>query len=184
MRYAEIGLRCLLGLVFLVSSVSKMSRRGSFRSFKGSLLDTGLLSRSLAGPAAVCVVTGEIAIWVSLAIPLESAGIFGFGLSAGMLAVFAVGILMTVRRGVGVPCRCFGASVTPLGMRHVGRNLLLAAGGVCGIVSVTSPGQVATAGAALAACCGVVLGGLVAVLDDIFELFRPAPKVSRTRAAR
>ena len=48
--------------------------------------------------------------------------VVGLLLAAALLLAFGAAALAAVARGVKAPCRCFGASVRPLGRSHAVRN--------------------------------------------------------------
>jgi hypothetical protein len=91
----------------------------------------------------------------------------------GLLAVLTAAVVRSLRRGQRSPCRCFGASNTPLGTRHVARNAVLAAFGVLGIAA----GTVGDASSLdLGPACVVAFAALIGValtarLDDLISLF-------------
>ncbi|MEU5427842.1 MauE/DoxX family redox-associated membrane protein [Streptomyces olivoreticuli] len=179
-----LGLRALIGVVFLASFVGKVSGRGAFDRFVSSVRDMRVLPARSARSVARSVVTAEAAVCVTLATPVRAVAVGGFMLSGVLLTVFAAGILLSLRQGVRTPCRCFGASVSPLGPGHVARNLTLTAVAVVGAVAVPAAGATAPGGAALSVLTGLLLGGLVTALDDILDLFRPvdrAPGLARGR---
>ncbi|CAL9382883.1 MauE/DoxX family redox-associated membrane protein [Streptomyces sp. enrichment culture] len=174
MHYVVLAVQSLVVVVFLVSSAGKLKSRGDIREFTASLRRLRILPASAAGPAAFCVLAAEVAIWVLLVIPVPVARTAGFFVAAGLLTVFAAGITLSLRRGEQVPCRCFGASTTPLGPWHVVRNLLLA--GAAAVAPVLpSGGAVRPGGLVVAVCAGLLLGALVALFDDLVALFRPVP---------
>ncbi|MDQ1025264.1 putative membrane protein YphA (DoxX/SURF4 family) [Streptomyces umbrinus] len=177
MPYVALALRCLIGVVFLTSSLSKVAGRGRFHAFAESLRTMDLLPGGWVGAAARIIVVAEFATWMLLVVSPAA----GFVLAATLLTVFAVGIAHAVRRGVHAPCQCFGGtSVRPLGRPHVLRNVLLAAGAAVGTPAVLLPGELRPAGACVAALAGLCGAGLVVLLDDFLELFAPAvPPVGR-----
>ncbi|MEU9363637.1 MauE/DoxX family redox-associated membrane protein [Streptomyces avermitilis] len=177
MPYLVIVLRCLVGVVFLVSSVGKVAGRHAFSEFVIALRQLRMLPASAVSAVATCVVCVEAAIWVLLAIPEPVATTAGFTLAAGLLTVFAVGIVVAMRRGVRAPCRCFGASASLLGPWHVARNVVLA-GTAMGAAAVPAAGPVQLGGVVVAVSGGLLLGGLTAVLDDLVDLFRSVDKGS------
>ncbi|GAA2068512.1 hypothetical protein GCM10009801_16810 [Streptomyces albiaxialis] len=187
MPYAALGLRCLIGLVFLVSSLSKVAGRGRFRAFAAAVEAMGL-PRHRVVPVAGIVVLAEFAVWLLLVLSPAA----GFPLAAALLGVFAAGILVVLRRGTPVPCRCFGASAPLLGRRHVVRNAVLAVGAVAGAVAVSlSGGGWGGAGGltdgavvAVAAVSGLCVAGVVVILDDLLELFRPLRPTQPARSAQ
>jgi hypothetical protein len=83
--------------------------------------------------------------------------------------------VISVRRGERTPCRCFGKSTTPLGPVHVVRNAFLVCVALLGVTGSLMSGTAELGGIAVAAVAGLVLGGLIVVLDDIVDLFRPLP---------
>lgn len=177
MEYVGIGVRCALGLVFVVSFVSKVRSRDSWVAFTGSVRALGVRSARLVRPAAVAVVIAEFAVVVLVAVPVPGAAVVGCVLAAGLLLVFGTAIAATLRRGVRASCRCFGASAAPLGVRHVVRNAVLAVAAVAGVVASARSGSAEAAGVAVAVCAGLLAGGLVTVLDDVVDLFRSSQPV-------
>jgi hypothetical protein len=171
--YLETGIRCLLGTVFLISCCGKLVGRGAPGTFVASVRGMRVLPSVLARPVALAVVVAEAAVCLLVAVPARSAALAGFALATGLLAVFTVGILRARRRGVRAPCRCFGPSRVPLGSRQVVRNTVLAAVAVTGLVAAAERGSGRPAVLVVAALGGALLGGLVALLDDIQELFQP-----------
>jgi hypothetical protein len=131
------------------------------------------LSRTVTRPAALLVVLGEAAVVPLLALPAPAAHRTGLALAAALLGAFAAAIALSLRRGSRTPCRCFGASATPLGPRHVVRNLLLTAGAAAGAVAPASTAGLHPGGVLSAVFAGLLLGLLVTVLDDLIEALRP-----------
>jgi hypothetical protein len=66
--------------------------------------------------------------------------------------------------------------VTPLGPWQIVRNLLLAGAAVLAGAASFGSGKVEPGGVVVAVFAGLVLGGLVAVFDDVVELFRGATR--------
>ncbi|MCD9194405.1 MauE/DoxX family redox-associated membrane protein [Streptomyces albireticuli] len=188
MGYLALGIRCLIGAVFLASAVSKVGGRGAFGRFVSSVRDLRLVPPRSAAPVALCVVAAEAAVCLLLAAPGPGAvAVAGFAVAGVLLGGFAAAVTLSVRRGVRTPCRCFGASTRPLGLRHVVRNLALTAAASAGAAAVLVSGAVrpdAPGGVVVAVTGGLLLGGLVVTLDDILDLFRPvgpAPGLARGR---
>ncbi|MEV6673920.1 MauE/DoxX family redox-associated membrane protein [Streptomyces sp. NPDC051162] len=180
-----LAIRCLIGGVFLTSFIGKVAGRGAFDRFVSSVRDMRVLpTRAAARSVARCVVTAEAAVCVTLATPVRAVAVGGFVLSGVLLTVFAAGILLSLRQGVRTPCRCFGASTSPLGPGHVARNLTLTAVAVTGAVAVPAAGPATPGATVLSVLAGLLLGGLTTALDDILDLFRPvdrAPGLARGR---
>lgn len=168
MEYLAFGCQVLLGGVFAVSAGTKLYSRTAFADFTAA---TARLTGARAARArllAVAVVAAEIAIVVALVVP--ALVLWGFAACVGLLAVFTAAIVRSLRRGQRAPCRCFGASNSPLGTQHVARNAVLAAFGGLGVAAGgTSSLDVGLACVvAFAALVGVAL---TARLDDLIGLF-------------
>lgn len=170
-----VAARCLIGVVFVLSAAGKLRSRTAFAEFarSGRALTGALLGGRPIGRAAglwlgVAVVTAEVAVVALLAVTATARA--GFALAVALLLAFTAGLLAEMRRGTSVPCRCFGASGTPIGRRHIVRNAALitlsvagfAAGSVAGPSLLPHPAAVAA---------GAVLALVVARLDDLVELF-------------
>ncbi|WP_460526804.1 MauE/DoxX family redox-associated membrane protein [Flindersiella endophytica] len=183
MQSLEIGCRCLLGIVFLLAAVSKLSGRNGFRAFTTSIQNMRLLPVILVRPVALAVVAIEVAIPPLLAVPLATTAIAGFVVAGVQLTGFSVAIMLSLRRGHRVPCRCFGSSSLPLGPRHVVRNALLVGVAVLGVVVSVGSSQSPMATLVLAGGIGLILGGLVAALDDLITLFQPHSTAAREGTA-
>ena len=154
-----VGCQFLIGLVFVAAVIGKVT---GYRIFVDSIRDMGFRP---AAPIAAVVLLGEIAV-VALVVFVPPDG---FDLAALMLLAFAVAIALSLRRGNTKPCRCFGRSTTPLGRHHVWRNVFLIAIAVLG--ALAAPGTVSPAVAVVAAVAGLIVGGLVVMLDDLRVLF-------------
>ena len=179
MSSVSFGCQCVLVLVFAVSAVSKIRNRTSFRAFRAAT--AALLPRNVAAaaaPAATAVVATEAASVVALVIPGTSR--VGLLLSIGLFAAFTAAIAAALHRGTTVACRCFGASATPLGVRHLVRNgVLIAIAGVAlltGEQRSSDPAELATA-----AGTATVVALLLINLDALVDLFAGAPESAHRR---
>jgi hypothetical protein len=170
MTYLAIGCRVLIGVVFAVALAGKLRGAIAFADFVGSVRRMGVLPPVLARPAAVAVVTAELAIVLALAVPVREPGLLGFGLATSLLAVLIAGIAISLRGGNREPCRCFGRSEAPLGARHISRNVLLVAVALLGLLASLSGMPTDAGAAAVVAVGGAVLGGLVVMFDDLVAL--------------
>jgi hypothetical protein len=90
--------------------------------------------------------------------------VIGMTAAAVLLAVFAAGAFAVARTGDAEPCQCFGPSSTPLGMRHVARNVALCAVAALGAATAGS----VTTGYRLPLIAVSVCAGLSAALVAIF----------------
>lgn len=180
MEYLTIGCRCAIAIVFITSAVTKLSGAEAFRAFKRSVRRMKVVPKPLISLAAYAVVASEIVISVLMVIPITVTAVVGFTIAAGLLCAFTYGIVSSMRRGDQTPCRCFGKSTTPLGLRHVIRNIFLIGLCVLGFVSALNAGTVDFAMAGIAFVAGAVVGGIITVLDDVTELVWPSPKAPST----
>ncbi|SCL69877.1 MauE/DoxX family redox-associated membrane protein [Micromonospora peucetia] len=172
MQYLTLGLRCLLGAVFLIAAVSKVAGREAFASFAVSLRRMRLLPNGLVRPVAALVVGAELTAGAALAWPTAN-GAPGFALAATLLILFAAGIGRAVRLDIREPCRCFGPSETPLGRPHIVRNAVLAAVACVGLWGAQQPAPLHASGVIVAVSLGLLAAAATLLLDDITELLRP-----------
>jgi len=186
MGYLELTGRCLLGLVFLTAVVGKLRARSAFDDFAGSVAQFGVLPQTWTRPAARLALGTEGAVVLLLAVP-DTVPV-GYLLAIGLLGVLTGAMLVAVRRGRRPACLCFGTAGTPIGGRHVTRNVLLmvvAAGGL--LVALAGGPPTRTGGALLALATAVPLAALVVRLDDVVDLFGPtsaAPTIHRRTRRR
>lgn len=159
--------RVLVGGLLLVAALAKLRDVPGFAS---TLVDLGLVSRRWARAGAFGVIAVEAAIAVAVAIPATA--VVGLGFGAAMFAALAAVALYGASRPAPVPCRCFGATRTPLGREHAYRNAavsLVALGALplAGTGGGIDPGTALLAGfAALLAVAGVAL------MDEVKALLR------------
>jgi len=171
-EYLEFGCQVLLGGVFAVSAGSKLYSRTAFVDFTAATARLTGARAARARQLAVATVAAELAIVLGLIVPALVP--WGFAAGIGLLAVLTAAIVGSLRRGQRAPCRCFGASNSPLGARHVARNAALAAFGVLGIAAGMIGG---TSSLAWGLACVVAFAALIGValtarLDDLIGLFR------------
>ncbi|GII65751.1 methylamine utilization protein MauE [Sphaerisporangium krabiense] len=160
--------RTAVALVFLVSFLSKIRSRAAFDAFAASVAAGRVLPRRASRAAAFAVVCAEGVVPVALADP--SAAPYGHALAAALLLAFSGVILRSVRRGLTVECRCFGISNSPLGKRHLVRNML-----ICAVVLVSlgmgSPPVASVADLAVGAAYGALAALPLITFDEIVFLF-------------
>ncbi|MGW2699576.1 MauE/DoxX family redox-associated membrane protein [Streptomyces sp. NPDC001340] len=171
MTYLFLGCRALLLVVFLVAVTGKIRGRAAFADFSSSVVALRLLSRRRSKAAAVMTVGAELAAVLLLAVPATA--VAGFGVAIGLLLAFVTGIVVALRGGRTAPCRCFGASATPLGPVHVVRNLVLTAVGTAGLTAgLTASARPPEPGGAVVACATALIVALLVIqLDDLAILF-------------
>ncbi|MEV0400318.1 MauE/DoxX family redox-associated membrane protein [Actinoallomurus sp. NPDC050550] len=164
MEYVRAACASLLALVFVASAVSKLR---DFGGFERSLPGLAPVPARLVRPLARAVVAAEAAIPVLLLVPPATA--YGFGLAGILLMAFTVAIAVALRHGRRAPCRCFGASSTPIAPRHLVRNATLLVAAALG--GAAPSGLPMTPGLAVAVAGGLVGAALIVVFDDIVDLF-------------
>jgi hypothetical protein len=172
MRTLELTARLLLALVFLAAVAGKVRTRAGFADFVASVGGFGVPPR-WRRPVARLAITAEAAVVVLLAVP--GAGPAGLLLATGLLGVLTAAIVRVLRRGARPACRCFGAGDTPVGARHVGRNLALVAVALLGLLGWATAGGSAPSAPAVLLAVGVAvpLAAVVVRLDDLVALFAP-----------
>lgn len=167
--YCALACRMLIGIVFAASAFSKLRSKTEYRAFARWLGQLPLPGPLRGAPAAAAVAVTETAI-VVLLIPAATAAA-GLVLSAVTLAAFGAGTLVTVRRGPAIPCRCFGASQSPMSTWHVARDLLLALLAAAAAVAASTPAP-APGGIALALAVAVTAAVPTVLFDDLLSIFR------------
>ncbi|MFI5912132.1 MauE/DoxX family redox-associated membrane protein [Dactylosporangium sp. NPDC051541] len=176
MGYLEVAARLLLATVFAVALFGKVTGGRAYAAFADSIARMRVLPARVARPAALASVVTEGAVVLLLVLPWRWAAVAGFVLAAGLLAVFAAAIAISLRGGNRAPCRCFGASATPLGRGHIVRNLILIVIALTGLAAAAAvgagAGAIAIPGAVVAGAAGLVAGIVVTAYDDIVTLFR------------
>ena len=181
MQYLAFASRFLIGIVFIVSAITKLRSKASFASFVRATRRMRVVPRPLVKQTAILVVASEVAIVVLLAIPTAVTALAGFVVAFGLLAGFTVGIVVAVRDGQTEPCACFGKSTTPIGPQHAARNAFLLLAVVGGAAGTIAGGAIDLGLGAVAALGGLVFGALVTTFDDLYELFRPTPVAPASR---
>jgi hypothetical protein len=159
--------RCVLGLVFAVSAVSKVRSQAAWRSLGTWLAGMPFRPLRLKGMPLTLVLAEAAVVALVAAAPL--AGL----ISGAVLALtLTVGLYLVVRSGSRQPCLCFGTSSEPAGSQHVLRNGVLLAlavvGSVCAGTTGHPPGP---AESMLAAIAGLATALLVIFFGDISALF-------------
>lgn len=122
-----------VGTVFLWSSLRKLQNTDYFMS---SMAGYELLPSQLVPPSAIAVICLELLIGLS--------HVTGVGLSVvlplsiTLLLGFVVAVTLTIKRGLTVPCACFGPSDQTVSMRSIARLIVLLAGeGMLSVVALS-----------------------------------------------
>jgi hypothetical protein len=182
MTVLDGGARLLLCVVLATAAAGKLGRRRARREFAESLRPltaAGALRGLPVGALATVAVGTEAVAAVLLLVPATAPA--GLVASAVLLSAYGAGILLAVRAGVRLTCRCFGAGTSRLGRPEAVRNLALATvaaaaflAGRAGALPVASAPALTVAGTA-----GAVLALAVVRWDDlVFVLAGPAPRSS------
>jgi hypothetical protein len=185
--YVAFACWFVIGLVFAVSAVSKVSGRVAFREFESALRALRLVPPRLVMPLAGTVVAVEFAVPVALVTgslqagsllpgahpgaPIAGATAAGLLLAVLLLLAFIGVTVRSVHRRAAVPCRCFGTGGAPLGYPHVARNALLIAIAVTGWWAPGAGTSYQAAGITLAIAGGAVAASLLIRFDDVVDVF-------------
>jgi hypothetical protein len=175
-----VGCRCLVAVVFFLSVSGKVRSRTGFAEFVGSVGTLAPRWRSHRRSIAAGVVAVEAVIVVLLTVPATAR--VGAAVAAVAVLGFTVVIVAALRRGAMAPCRCFGASTVPLGRRHVARNGLLLAAVAVAAAADQVPSD--PAWMVLAVTAGVLCGVLVAMFDELVDLFVGSSRLSGVHPTR
>lgn len=172
--YVAIGCRVAIAIVFLLAVTGKIAGRDSFSEFVSSVAAMRVVPTRAAREVATASATAEALVVVLAAIPVRATAVAGCVL-AGLLSVaFSGAIAVSLRRGNRAPCRCFGMSATPLGIRHLVRNAILLLVSVAGATTALGTGVVQVPAAVVAAVAGLFAGIVIANYDEIAELLAPS----------
>ena len=95
--------RSLLGLVFLLSGVSKLRDKPSFAQVVRRL---NLVPGVAVEPFVSVLPVFELALGLSLLLDFHTR--FAFIAATGLLAVFTLVLTVAMARGIGEDCNCFG----------------------------------------------------------------------------
>jgi hypothetical protein len=169
-QYVDVAARALLLTVFALALVSKIASREAWIAFADSIRAMDVIPRAMTPAAAVATAAGEAGVIVLAAVPVRWAGSAAFVLASLLLGCLTVAVVMVVRRGAAVPCRCFGATETAMGMPHVVRNLILVGTALLGLAASFVGGSFDLLFTAVVALFGAVLGLLMARWDDLYSL--------------
>ncbi|GAA3989973.1 hypothetical protein GCM10022247_05740 [Allokutzneria multivorans] len=179
MNQVAPGCAVLMCVVFGASAAGKLGG-ARWRAFVASTGLLRLLPPSSRTWAAGAVVLAESAIATALAGAAafggQVAAIAGFAGVAALLVVFTGAIVISLRRGDRTPCRCFGASASPLGWPHVVRNAVLLIVAGTGLAGVAAGGAPHPGVALVSGVAGAAFGLLLVRFDDLVDLFRPVAR--------
>ncbi len=172
MAYVLTFCRVVIGLVFLISGVSKASH---LPQFKQTIITFHLLPNQLSGIAALLFLAGEFGV-VLLMITGGNFLLPGFVLAVALLTVFSGALASVLIRKLRASCNCFGPSEKPVTVSDLWRNLGFIGCALFGCVMQTWLRETDTAVSWLA-WIPISLGALVFVViwvqvGEITQLFR------------
>jgi uncharacterized membrane protein YphA (DoxX/SURF4 family) len=111
--------RVVIGLVFVVSSVSKALNIAQFRQ---TISNFHILPGRLSGVAAMLFLCGEFVVVVCVLIGGSLLAI-GFSLAIFLLLLFCIALVSVLARGIHTTCNCFGPSAKQVSHVDVWRNV-------------------------------------------------------------
>lgn len=163
--------RIVLSLLFAVSATRKIV---DFGAFGRAVRSFAVVPATLATPAAVLVLTAEIAV-AALLFAGGTVLTIGFVLAALLLLTFCGAMASVLRRQIATSCNCFGASDRPLSRHAVYRNLLFlccAAGGGWASTASSGPGTLSVPEWGLTGLMAVVFSAVSIQMEDVVQIFR------------
>lgn len=162
--------RIVIALAFALSAGGKAL---DMPSFQVAIKDFQLLPARWSKIAAYCL-AGLEAIVVLLLLG-ERSLVIGFGLAIGLLILFTVALVITIRRKKAVTCNCFGRTERRVSNYDVGRNVVLIAIALTGVrLSLDFSRDLATSEVILSGLLASTVVILVINLADIVRtLLRP-----------
>lgn len=163
--------RVVIGMVFLVSTISKVRDMAQFRQ---TIHTFHLLPPALSGMAATLFIGGEGAVVLLLVIggPLL---LPGFVLGGSLLFLFSLALVSVLARKIQTACHCFGAREKFVSLADVWRNITFMLCALAGVVLIWAKVNYFSLGLAEWILTG--LGAVVFVvigieLGEIVQLFR------------
>jgi hypothetical protein len=167
--YLVLAARCSLVTVLLLSTATKVNRRAGFHEFLSWVRSLTVVPRRWVTRVGVLMVAVEAITLLLLVLSATySAGLI---LAAMTMAFFAGSAAILVRRGIAVPCHCFGTPATrrPMGTVEIVRNTLLTviATAAAAIVILEPPPVPPISTSILAALLGGAVGLVVTRFDDL-----------------
>jgi len=125
--YLALLFRVCLGVIFVYAGLVKIVDP---LGFAHALYNYHILPPWMINPLAICLPWIEVLAGASLLVGIMISG--GALVVSGMLAVFAVAIVVGLIRGLGIACGCFStsASAEPITWLAVVRDLLLLGMGI------------------------------------------------------
>lgn len=180
-----LSLRVALALVLLRAAAGKLRAPGGLAEL-GHLLGATGVPAGWRRPAAIALTAAELLVATGLVVP--ATGLPATLAGAALFAVLTAGVLGSVRRGLVVACRCFGANGGQLSAVHVARNAILTLLAVAALAAALLPGGDGLPSLPMAVpalLAGLLLGELLVRWEDLAAVLRPGPaRPPRSTTAR
>lgn len=164
--------RMVIGLVFAISSGSKVFRLQAFRQ---TIFRFHLFPARFIAPAAMLFLSSEMAVVILLALGGQAL-LPGFVLAIFLLILFSGALLSVVIRGFSTSCNCFGPDQRTISSADIWRNagfLLCALVGCAGVIwspkIVEDPGNIEWMFAGLGALVFVLIWTQLGELAQLFH---------------
>lgn len=136
MSWVLLALQLALAVVLFLAATGKALRSAEFVA----ALRLSHLPEAVVAPLAIVVPLIELALAAALVLAPESVLPVALGGTVLLLGAFTIWMGWVRARGLRVNCGCFGPGGSRIGMRTIGRNLLLLglAGGALVLAARTS----------------------------------------------
>lgn len=154
-------------LIFIRAAWHKIS---DFTAFTGFVSDYRLVPEQLVRPLSALIVAAEVLVAALQFI--SGLGVIGLWIGFGLLAAYAAGMAINIRRGrTSIECGC-GGPVQPLTWALVARNIVLFA--LAAAAALLSPFSLDADGALTAVACGFALWIGFMLIEQILSNFAQA----------
>lgn len=169
MAYFVIFVQIVIGATFARAALSKLAGHQPWSEFVSSVSGLRVVPLAAVPVVAASIAAVELLTPVLIAVPITTSA--GLVVAGAVLAGFAVVIGVAVHHGALEPCRCFGASKTPLGFGHAWRNVGLSVLAISAALAAGSTsGPVEAAGIAITSLLALAVLVVLALLDDLRDL--------------
>jgi hypothetical protein len=118
--YVLLSLRYFVGLIFLLSSISKLS---NIPEFQQSITNFKILPRRMSYPLALAFLFGEIIAFILLMFGQNIFFIWGVIQAFILLTLFSLALSSVLFRGIATTCNCFGETKENVSLFHLLRNI-------------------------------------------------------------
>ena len=160
MSWLLLALQVILSVVLLVAATEKtLQSEEFFAALRLSHLPTGSIT-----PMGVAVPALELALALTLLLAPAQWLQLVFAAAALVLAAFTTWMGWVRARQLRVRCACFGPGGGHVGLRTIGRNLLLLALSLCGLVLAGQTRSPLPGPSLAMVVTGTSLGGCLALL--------------------